>query len=65
MGAKSEESEKQFSSATDKYREKEEEVSQQCLPLLLDNFLAVVTPIKDVRVLQRSFLRLVGLLTLQ
>ena len=36
MGAKSEESEKQLSSATEKYREKEEEVSQQCLPLLLD-----------------------------
>ena len=36
MGAKSEESEKQLSSATENYREKEEEVSQQCLPLLLD-----------------------------
>ena len=30
-----------------------------------NNFLAVVTPIKEVRVLQRSFIRLVGLLTLQ
>ena len=30
-----------------------------------NNFLAVLTLIKEVRVLQRSFLRLVGLLTLQ
>ena len=30
-----------------------------------NNFLAAVTPIKEVRVLQLSFLRLVGLLTLQ
>ena len=30
-----------------------------------NNFLAVLTPIKEVRVLQRSLLPLVGLLTLQ